>query len=498
VRDALISEPPSEAGKLFLEQLSADCGTSLPREDVELIFDFGPFPNHQGARELLQRFTSRSNIERERRIDSLPNEVETLQLGLLDLQKELEAVRGTLRSVGGIAEEARDRTWLETFKEDVLQAITRTRDLAENSLSAQAALKVELSQATQDLRRTGAAEKEFRALLSAELDQVKRKADLLARNASILSDDVQNARRVADVAAESLVLLQERLAARVSAPTVSWASGEAHAIPSPPARRLEPGFLANALYKASPARSSGLPPLLVLDAAIRARELPLLMGPFAREFAEAWLSVAGGMDPIVLLTDPTLLSLQELTPAGSRATRAPLAGAFTRAAAEPDRVVLVFLDDIDPAAGAFWLPELARALRQPNRFAFPANLLFLGVLEADPAHMALTSSRAGELFPMTFEDCKPISSVPRLTDKPGELPLDLIVPPLGSSWVNRAEAFGKASQVTCNEDDVRRLKGGFTDYLKFVKTSGDKPGSDSFGSRLLAASNLITRTQSEA
>lgn len=248
-----------------------------------------------------------------------------------------------------------------------------------------------------------------------------------------------------------------------------------------------------ALTKASPAFREGDPPLLIIDAAIRARELPVLIGPLAREFAEAWLSVAGG-SPLAILTDPTLLSVRELTPMGQRGERAPLAEAFARARASMAPVI-VLLDDLDPAAASFWLPDLARCLRHPERHGFPPNLHFVALIEADPRHMGLTRARASELFPMTLYDCDSTGAAPVLPAAPKALPRHLFCDPLGDGqWPSRVAAFEKSLGVTHTHDKARALAASLAVYLRRGKGSDNSvlaPGS--LEGQLDRAARLLVR-----
>jgi hypothetical protein len=233
--------------------------------------------------------------------------------------------------------------------------------------------------------------------------------------------------------------------------------------------------LGPSLFAASPALNLGPPRLLVVDAALRARELPVLIGPHAREFAEAWFAVSGGPAPVVMLADPTLLSLTELAPWGSRGKKAPLASAIdtARAVAEP---IVVLIDDLDPASAGFWLPELARCQRNPRRYGFPDNLLFLAVVEADPAQMNLTVLRCGELFPLVFDDCDPSGAKPERPAKPFCLSSELVEPPAAStSWPSRVQAFEAALLKTFKPADARSLSADLAEFLQHQKGGGPAP-----------------------
>lgn len=264
-----------------------------------------------------------------------------------------------------------------------------------------------------------------------------------------------------------------RLEANEIAPTLVVA--DQSPIPSRPLAIEDLGPL---LFTAAPASNPGVPRLLIIDAALRARELPVLVGPLAREFAEAWLAVAGGSAPVTLVTDPTLLSLTDLTPRGSRGDKAPLTEAFARAAATTEPII-VLLDDLDPAAASFWLPELARAQRHPQRYGFPPNLLFLAVVEADASQMNLTRTRAGELFPLTFEDCDPNSAAPQTPASPFSLTEPLVIAPaVLTSWPARVEAFEASLKSTFKPEDARSLAAGLAAFLQYCKGGGAAPAAD--------------------
>lgn len=246
--------------------------------------------------------------------------------------------------------------------------------------------------------------------------------------------------------------------------------------------------LGPALFAAAPSVNPGPPRLLVIDAALRARELPVLIGPHAREFAEAWFAVLGGPGPFAMLTDPTLLTLTELTPMGSRGKKAPLAAAFERASAKSE-VVVVLIDDLDPASAGFWLPELARCQRHPQRYGFPENLLFIAVIEAEATQMNLTCWRGGELFPLIFDDCDPRDAEPERPAAPFSLPSDLVQPPAAStSWPTRVQAFEASLLKTFKPDEARSLSSDLADFLRHQKGGGPPPKADASLAGLLTKS----------
>jgi hypothetical protein len=227
---------------------------------------------------------------------------------------------------------------VEARSDGLIRESAELRRLIEIVEQEQELLRAGVERLTKQRDRSETAAEEAQALMSARFDQITDRASSLEVGVGSLTEAVQGAQAAAEAA--SVAVAQIRLTLDAPSPTTAPATGARPVIAVPPPMAiLTPGLLGTALFKAAPAGNDGQPRLLVIDAAVRARELPLLMGPLAREFAEAWIGIAGGPDPIVLLTDPTLLSLEELTPSGSRGGRAPLARAFARAAATPDRPV---------------------------------------------------------------------------------------------------------------------------------------------------------------
>lgn len=262
---------------------------------------------------------------------------------------------------------------------------------------------------------------------------------------------------------------------------------------------IAPEALGGTLFLANPASNPGEPWLPLIEAALRARELPVLMGAMAREFGEVLLEVIGGHAPPVVLPDPTVLSLVELTPNGSRGAKAPLAPAFERAARAEGRVVVTLLDDLDPAAAGFWLPELARCLRRPGQYGFPDNLLVLAIVEADPGQMGLSLARAGELFPLVLDNGQRSDPAGRPA-QPFELPLGLIGrPAIGTRWPDRRSAFQAALASTFKPDRVADLSERFGAFLKFAKGEGDRPmDADHLDGWLARGADRIIRPSMEA
>jgi hypothetical protein len=338
--------------------------------------------------------------------------------------------------------------------------------------------------------------------LKSELQTLEADVDLVRSARAENVDDLEAKvdALVQRAATEPANLLAEWLG--VSGFVIGGIGGEGATLPptetvaparNPPIELLDTQAIAQAelgpaLFAAAPASNPGPPRLLLLDAALRARELPVLIGPHAREFAEAWFSVVGGLAPFAMLADPTLLTLTELTPMGSRGEKAPLAAAFKRASARSEAVV-VLIDDLDPASAGFWLPELARCQRHPQRYGFPENLLFIAVIEAEATQMNLTGLRGGELFPLTFDECDPTDADPEHPAAPFGLPSDLVQPPAAStSWPTRVQAFEASLLKTFKPDDARSLSSDLADFLQHQKGGGPPPKADASLAGLLTKS----------
>lgn len=233
--------------------------------------------------------------------------------------------------------------------------------------------------------------------------------------------------------------------------------------------------LGRALTKASPIRGEGLPRFLVLDAAVRGRELVLGFGPRARDVIETWLACFSPLAMVARVSDPSILGFDDLLPTGPRGQAAPLAAAIARSNAVPDRAVVALLDDIDVAAGGFWLPQAARAVRRPADHGLPANLFLIGLVEGDPSSFGFTLERAGELFPLNFDDVNVVGG-DQARDLPSEIPLALFAPPLMMNGVaDRVEAVTASAANTFNDDDAWRIGVEFRAYLDWAKMGGELP-----------------------
>lgn len=235
--------------------------------------------------------------------------------------------------------------------------------------------------------------------------------------------------------------------------------------------------LGRALVRASPFRNEGLPKFLVMDAAIRSRELVVGLGPKSREMIETWLSGFAPNWVVARVSDPSLLALDDLLPTGSRGASAPLAAAVDSAQSAPDRAVVVLLDDIDPVAGAFWLPQAARALRCPLANGLPPNLFLVGLIEGEASNLALSLTRVGELFTLDFDGATSASVGSAVASR--EIPLELYHAPLAKNgFRERVSALSTSAKHTFSADDVTRIEGEFSEYLRWVKHGADRPSEE--------------------
>lgn len=232
--------------------------------------------------------------------------------------------------------------------------------------------------------------------------------------------------------------------------------------------------LGPALNGASPIRNEGMSRFHLMDAAVRGRELVVGVGPQAREVIETWLFSFAPLAVVARVADPTLLCFDDLLPTGSRGATAPLAVAIERANGAPNRAVVALLDDIDVAAGGFWLPQAARAMRRPHDHGLPANLFLIGLVEGEPSSFGLGLVRAGELFPLSFED---VARAPNVTPRAArEVPLALFSPPLALNGIDdRVAALAAAASYVFNDADAASLGKEFRAYLEWAKSGGDKP-----------------------
>ena len=257
--------------------------------------------------------------------------------------------------------------------------------------------------------------------------------------------------------------------------------------------KIRGSALLRALHAIAPAsQATNRERLEWMDAAVRARELPVLIGATARLYAEAWLGIVASDNARVVAADPTLLSLLDFTPEGSRGAQAPLARLFERCRRSPERLYVALLDDPDTASAVFWLPEFARALRQPTRHGFPTNLAAVCVMSSPPSGLDLAGARAADLFPLVFEDGDGPNAPTDLGAR--ELPSRLLAPELSLSGpTQRAAALAAAAAETFSEDDVTSLGDAFRAHLA-AQLAGREPTGDATGlaAALAAATQLLT------
>ena len=397
------------------------------------------------------------------------------------------------------AEIGRRRRIIETELEaDALRAVEEIEGAARDRLLAeQAKARLELEEAQTRLQALQAEilslerqEKSLSAREAENVETLRAQIDVLLKRARS-----EPARILAEWSGVSGFMIGAMAATSdatvaVAGTTIDHTRIPAVSVSTPISREA----LGPTLFRASPAENKGEPRLLIIDAALRARELPVLIGPLAREFAEAWLGVLGGTTPMMVMTDPTLLSVRDLVPEGPRGDRAPLAAAFTQARAQ-DESVIVLIDDLDPAAAGFWLPELARCQRHPNRYGFPSNIHFLALIEANYKDMNLTLPRVGELFPVPFDDCSPSETSPEFPPVPYALTKDLIQCPTASTaWPTRVAAFERALAVSFLPAKARSLASGFADFVRHCKGVAPKQEPcEGLGSLLMNAALPLVR-----
>lgn len=474
--------PPGQ----FLETLAADLKRWAPHSPLKAKAQVAA----QALRELAPQLAGLTALK--------ADDAKVAMARATNLVGAAETITGATETILGlIAEQAPFKAEIERRKAEInaeleaeaLAAVEQKEGAARDRLLAeQASLRGEIEGASTRLK----ALKTELQILETEVDSVRS-----ARAENVDELDTRVDALVQRAASEPAQLLAEWLG--VSGFVVGGLGGDGATSPPPEtgakardltaapsiAQVITQAELGPGLFAAAPASNPGPPRLLVLDAALRARELPVLIGPHAREFAEAWFAVVGGPGPVAMLSDPTLLSLTELTPLGSRGDKAPLAAAIERANAQPEPVI-VLIDDLDPASAGFWLPELARCQRHPQRYGFPENLLFIAVIEADAAQMNLTALRSGELFPLVFDDCDPNGVTPERPATPFCLSLDLVEPPAAStSWPARVQALKASLLKTFRPEDARSLSSDLAEYLQHRKGGGPPPKAEASLAALL-------------
>jgi hypothetical protein len=478
---------------LFLETLAADLKRWIPH---------GPQrPKAQAAAQALRALAPEMPGVSALRAD----DAKVAMARATNLAESAETITGAAATILElIVEQEPFRTEIDRRRAAITTELENEALAAVEQLEGAARDRLRVEQASLQEEIEGARAR--REALRAEIEELGAEADLLrsARADNVDALEAQVDAVIQRAASEPARLLADWIG--VSGFVVGGMSGESEApiasdvdqrspeptIALPAPRPISAADLGPLLFAAGPAINPGHPRLLILDAALRARELPVLIGPFAREFAEAWLAVAGGEMPLSVMTDPTLLSIIDLTPRGARGDKAPLQEAFERARSRPDPVV-VLLDDLDPASAGFWLPELARSQRQPQRYGFPPNLLFIAVVEADASQMNLTQLRAGELFPLVFDDCEVIDTSPSRPASPFTLTPEIMNGPATStSWPARVSALEAALSVTFKADDAKSIAGELSDFLRCCKGRGAlTPADGSLANLLLKSASRL-------
>lgn len=414
----------------------------------------------------------------------------------LSALRSVEA-RAALDRITALTENAEDLT---NAVDELVEALLASPSIASAMEAEKAEMRRDLE--TQALESAERFEAEARERLSAE--QAQMRADLSrdqvtldAMRAEITSgeaviEDIRRRQRTETAAfTRSLEALITRAKKEPAAYAAEWlaklglnASGQAAGgavsvgIEVPPANdfeQLDEATLGRALMEASPFRNDGVPRFLLMDAAIRGRELVVGLGAGAREAIECWLAYFAPLTVVARVSDPTLLGFDDLLPTGPRGVAAPLASAIACASAAADRVVVAFLDDVDVAAGGYWLPQAARAMRRPADHGLPPNLFLIALVEGEPSSLGFSLVRAGELFPMSFGDTvKPEHVVPYEPTR--ELPLELFARPLRMNGIADREAALAASAARIfNASDAEQIRAEFRAYLGWTKSGAIKP-----------------------
>ncbi len=434
----------------------------------------------------------------------------------LSALRSVEA-RAAFDRVTALTENAAD---LMTAVDELVEALLASPAIASAMESEKAAMRRDLE--TQALESAERFEATARQRLAAEQAQMR---DDLSRDQTTLDamrseiaageaviEDVRRRQRTETAAfTRSLESLITRAKKEPAAYAAEWlarlgldetgaaTSGTPAAFEVPPADAFEPideATFGRALMKASPIRNDGVPRFLLMDAALRARELVVGLGGGAREAIESWLADFAPLTFVARVSDPTLLGFDDLLPTGPRGPAAPLASAIACATAAADRVVVVLLDDVDVAAGGYWLPQAARATRRPADHGLPSNLFLIALVEGEPSSLGLSLVRAGELFPISFQDTV-VSERERPQGLAQELPLRLFAQPLRMNGIaNREAALAAAAAQTFNADDVDRIRAEFRAYLGWAKSGAAKPDETMMIARVIsaAAEKMLTRS----
>lgn len=149
-------------------------------------------------------------------------------------------------------------------------------------------------------------------------------------------------------------------------------------------------------------QGKGLPKgaLAELDVVARAGEIALLLGDETERLITEYGACVAGGSPWRMSLDPTVIGLDDLWRQPGTGVPTSFARAWNHASSNPDRTVLVVLDDLDAALGCLWLPRLAEHLRSPAR---PANLLVLATLVPDATTGGPSRDILSALLPLAWE-----------------------------------------------------------------------------------------------
>lgn len=403
---------------------------------------------------------------------SAVNSLVEVLLGLPEIARALDEEREVIRreletealdSVLRMQDEARGQ--LEEEQSQIRQALSDQREeIAELKIERERALR-EL----EELRRTQRVETESftksleRLVARAKTEPAAHAAEWLARHGLFEAGSTEPQ--------------------RLALPDI--------AVPSPMNMpQIEESRLGAALIAAAPFRNSGLPKFLLMDALIRARELLVAYGPGARDAIETWSDSFVPLTVAVPASDPSLLSILDLLPNTQREP-SPLTQAIRVAVANPERAVVGILDDVDVAAGSYWLPEMARALRRPQERGLPTNLFLVALVEGPFEKARMNSRRLGELFPMNFGDVTWTQSQPSDETKV-EIPLALFEPPPANhSIADRVRAASSALSFTFSENDVKLLSEEIAMTLSWVKLGRERPTTISVATQSIA--NIVDK-----
>lgn len=499
--NVVTAEPNLDAARAHFKELMELLGPDRASKEVaERLFWASPFPTYPEWQSEISALPSEAELiarlERERLLERLGRQVDELtskssfhETALADLRQVTATATEQLRELRADIDAGAVQ---DTKHDGPLGELVKQFEILTAGVKSLGATVEELSETTQQKGSALEALTEWSAaadkMLSSAINRIDEVETLILSTGDELRSELKsNAdHQTATVDAGGIVAdNRQKFLVRTD-------SGS----PVPVELVGDPEALFSALIVAFGSRGADIEHVSRLDIAIRARELPLLIGPHAREVSEAWMLAAAAGDPEIVWTDPTLLSLSELLPSGPRGDRAPLSRAFARALAQPERCVVVLLDDFDPTATSFWIADLARAIRQPSRYGFPENLVCVAVFEGEPAHIALPRQRAGELFPLRIDKLSP-PRVPKLAQQPAlrtAISRALLAPPRASSrWQDRVEAFRSVASALIPDDKLDQWVDAFANHLRHMKDAAPLPTNGGpLADTLRAASSLVS------